>query len=290
MCSRDCPISVLFSSSDIIMSMSREQPLCREDSEELSKALAAGEWWAIVEVEIPISELPEFGDFTWCGPLEVEEAEAPVPTRTPLGSPVPKSQDWRNRHLSETVKPERQHPQEGPAAVESPQHAPVPTWFSPGSTDWRSQHPQQSKWMQKRVQKAPAAESSQQAPVPTGSPPKPPLPLAPRIPKGALVNSGTSQGSLVPSVSPKLGESLRIPKQPWQKQREQNIPKGASVSPFHLLILLIFRFITKKQKTLTSNMLLCLLGPLFKSCYILFKNFRKKCLDLVQQAALIKPA
>ncbi|XP_039511370.1 pleckstrin homology domain-containing family O member 2-like [Pimephales promelas] len=208
--------------------MSREQPLCREDSEELSKALAAGEWWAIVEVEIPISELPEFGDFTWCGPLEVEEAEAPVPTRTPLGSPVPKSQDWRNRHLSETVKPERQHPQEGPAAVESPQHAPVPTWFSPGSTDWRSQHPQQSKWMQKRVQKAPAAESSQQAPVPTGSPPKPPLPLAPRIPKGALVNSGTSQGSLVPSVSPKLGESLRIPKQPWQKQREQNIPKGAS--------------------------------------------------------------
>ncbi|KAG1958002.1 hypothetical protein F2P79_006417 [Pimephales promelas] len=290
MCSRNCPISVLFSSSDIIMSMSREQPLCREDSEELSRALAAGEWWAIVEVEIPISELPEFGNFTWCGPLEVEEAEAPVPTRTPLGSPVPKSQDWRNRHLSETVKPERQHPQEGPAAVESPQHAPVPTWFSPGSTvlksqdwrnrhvsetlkperqhpqegpaavespqhapvptwfspgstvlksqDWRNrhvsepqperQHPQQSKWMQKRVQKAPAAESSQQAHVPTGSPPKPPLPLAPKISKGALVNSGTSQGSLVPSVSPKLGESLRIPKQPWQKQREENIPKGAS--------------------------------------------------------------
>jgi len=53
------------------MSMSREQPLCQEDSEELSRALAAGEWWAIVEVEIPISELPEFGDFTWCGPLEV---------------------------------------------------------------------------------------------------------------------------------------------------------------------------------------------------------------------------
>jgi len=70
-CSRDCPISVLFTSSDIIMSMSREQPLCQEDSEELSRALAAGEWWAIVEVEIPISELPEFGNFTWCGPLEV---------------------------------------------------------------------------------------------------------------------------------------------------------------------------------------------------------------------------
>jgi len=148
-----------------------------------------------------------------------------VPTRSQQEAPVPKSQDWRNLQFSEPLKPERQH--------------------------------QQRKWRQKRPQEAPAAvESSQNSPVPTGSPPKPPLPLAPRIPKGALVNSGTSQGSLVPSVSPKLGESLRIPKQPWQKQREQNIPKGASVSPFHLLILLIFRFITKKQKTLTSNMLL----------------------------------
>ncbi|XDV40289.1 hypothetical protein PO909_009406 [Leuciscus waleckii] len=72
------------------------------------------------------------------------------------------------------------------------------------------------------------ARNPQAAAVPSGAP----------IPKGALVHSGTSQGSLVPADSPKLGESLRIPKQQRQKQREQqgqqrqqNIPKGASVSP-----------------------------------------------------------
>ncbi|XDV46939.1 hypothetical protein PO909_016741 [Leuciscus waleckii] len=76
------------------------------------------------------------------------------------------------------------------------------------------------------------ARNPQAVAVPSGAPG---ADMPSRIPKGALVHSGTSQGSLVPADFPKLRESLRIPKQQRQKQREQqgqqNIPKGASVSP-----------------------------------------------------------
>ncbi|XP_056102460.1 basic salivary proline-rich protein 1-like [Rhinichthys klamathensis goyatoka] len=419
---------------------SAEQSLGPELSDELTMALAAGEWWAIMEVSSPISEEPEYCDFTWpprpislkstkqwsqnktqgapvptrsqqespvpvgspqkapaptgspLGPpvpksqdwrnlnfseplkqerlhqqrkwreKKTEEApvaveppqKAPLPIASPLGPPVPQSQDWRNLNLSDPLKQERLHQQrkwrqkkteEAPVAVEPPEKAPVPSGSPlgppvPQSQDWRNlnfseplkqeQLHQQRKWRQKKTQEAPVALGSpQKTPVPSGSPLGPPVPqsqdwrnlnfpdplkqeqlhqqrkwrqkkteeapvalgspqktpvpsgspqgapvlkslqrpsvpapkplrgellqrrpqassqanpqeavvpsgapkgedMAPRIPKGMLVHSGTTQGSLVPSDSPKLGESLKIPKKQRQKQREQNIPKGAS--------------------------------------------------------------
>ena len=61
---------------------SAEQSLCPELSDELTMALAAGEWWAIMEVSHPISEEPEYGDLTsglWWETVEAEELHARHP-------------------------------------------------------------------------------------------------------------------------------------------------------------------------------------------------------------------
>ncbi|XP_056115503.1 snake venom metalloprotease inhibitor 02A10-like [Rhinichthys klamathensis goyatoka] len=210
---------------------SAEQSLGPELSDELTMALAAGEWWAIMEVSSPISEEPEYCDFTWPprpislksmkqwsqnktqgapvptrsqqeSPVAVGSPQkAPVPTGSPLGPPVPKSQDWRNLNFSEPLKQERLYQQrkwrqkktpEAPVAVEPPQKAPVPIGSPlgppvPQSQDWRNLNfseplkqerlHQQRKWRQKKTQEAPVAVGSpQKAPVPTGSPLGPPVP------------------------------------------------------------------------------------------------------------------
>ncbi|XP_059402461.1 uncharacterized protein LOC132133591 [Carassius carassius] len=51
-----------------------------ELSDELTAALAAGRWWAIMEVSSPISEEPEYGDLTsvqWQGTMEAGETLCP---------------------------------------------------------------------------------------------------------------------------------------------------------------------------------------------------------------------
>ncbi|RXN18640.1 forkhead box N3-like protein [Labeo rohita] len=52
-----------------------------ELSDELTTALAAGRWWAIMEVSSPISEEPEYGDLTsvqWWGTMEAGESSCPT--------------------------------------------------------------------------------------------------------------------------------------------------------------------------------------------------------------------
>ncbi|ROK15863.1 hypothetical protein DPX16_10167 [Anabarilius grahami] len=69
------------STMSTIFSENAEQSSSTEFSDELTTALAAGRWWAIMEVSHPISEEPEYGDLIsgqWGETVEAGEASCPT--------------------------------------------------------------------------------------------------------------------------------------------------------------------------------------------------------------------
>ncbi|XP_042602761.1 neurofilament heavy polypeptide-like [Cyprinus carpio] len=74
--------------------------------DELTTALAAGRWWAIMEVSSPLSEEPEYGDLTSLRSLYSSFSDAtlsaPIPPRSQKGAPVPAYAEKRD-HTSSLV-------------------------------------------------------------------------------------------------------------------------------------------------------------------------------------------
>ncbi|KAK9981056.1 hypothetical protein ABG768_000624 [Culter alburnus] len=105
-------------------------------SDELTMALAAGKWWAMVEISFPIAEEPEYGGM-W-GDL-VEAQDTSCPTSLVFGDASEKAQR-RSQHSGfsdatrKTTKQSRQKiAQGGPVPARSKQGASVPDWSPHGT-------------------------------------------------------------------------------------------------------------------------------------------------------------
>ncbi|XDV45989.1 hypothetical protein PO909_013976 [Leuciscus waleckii] len=241
---------------------STEQSLCPELSDELTMALAAGEWWAIMEVSHPISEEPEYGDLTsglWWG--TVEAGETPCPTSGTLPDNITKRPKLKipeplRRELLQQ-RPQAYSPQGAPMSARSTQGAPVPTKSQQGApvhgsskkgsltsalffTDASEKDlnsdatlkttEQQRKWRQKKPQEAPvAAESPQKPPVPTGFPHGAPVPKSlqrPPVPAPKVL-ACFPRGALMPEKVPDR-RKLNIPEPLGQEQQQQK-PQAPSL-------------------------------------------------------------
>ncbi|KAL0154650.1 hypothetical protein M9458_048913, partial [Cirrhinus mrigala] len=91
--------------SSIPTSFSAVQSSSPELSDELTTALAAGRWWAIMEVSSPLSEEPEYGDLTslqWWGTMEAGETSCP--TSLVFSDESEKAESLHSDFLDETLK------------------------------------------------------------------------------------------------------------------------------------------------------------------------------------------
>ncbi|XP_051729215.1 uncharacterized protein LOC127501306 [Ctenopharyngodon idella] len=236
-------------------------------SDELTTALAAGKWWAMVEVSSPISEEPEYGGHIsgqW-GDL-VEAQETSCPTSLVFSDASEKAQR-RSQHSGfsdasrKTTKQSRQKiAQGGPVPARSKQGAPVPANSEKGDlsssllfSDASEQAPNSSfsdatlKNMEQRRKKKP-----QVAPVPDGSPhgtpvaaPKDNVGLCQAPPQKLCVEIDNltekmqqltlnleSHNHQAPQTKPRIRSSLRRGSQLSRKRASDNAgvdPKGVPV-------------------------------------------------------------
>ncbi|RXN33225.1 nascent polypeptide-associated complex subunit muscle-specific form-like protein [Labeo rohita] len=102
-----------------------------ELSDELITALAAGRWWAIMEVSSPISEEPEYGDLSsvkWWG--TVQAGESSCPTSLAFSDDSGKTESPYSGFSDETLNTEDQWRQKktqcAPMPPKSQKGAPVP--------------------------------------------------------------------------------------------------------------------------------------------------------------------
>ncbi len=217
--------------------------------DELTTALAAGRWWAIMEVSSSISEEPEYGDLTsvqWWGTVEAgensfppslvfsdesEKAESPhsVSSDATLNTKEP----WRQKKTQSAPMPPRS--QKGapvPAYTEKRDHT-SSLVFNNASEKAESLRSgfsdamlktteQQRMWRQKKPQEPPVLAGSEKAECGNslkttkqvrqeGRQKKPQVaPVPAGSSQGAPVHGGSPQGHLVPTGSQQRGK-LRIP-------------------------------------------------------------------------------
>ncbi|XP_026094155.1 fibrous sheath CABYR-binding protein-like [Carassius auratus] len=103
-----------------------------ELSDELTAALAAGRWWAIMEVSSPISEEPEYGDLTsvqWRGTMEA--GETLCPKSVVFSDECEKTESLHSSFPAATLKTKelwrKKKTQGAPMPPRSQHGAPVPT-------------------------------------------------------------------------------------------------------------------------------------------------------------------
>ncbi|XP_026095182.1 fibrous sheath CABYR-binding protein-like isoform X1 [Carassius auratus] len=103
-----------------------------ELSDELTAALAAGRWWAIMEVSSPISEEPEYGDLTsvqWRGTMEA--GETLCPKSVVFSDECEKTESLHSSFPAATLKTKelwrKKKTQGAPVPPRSQHGAPVPT-------------------------------------------------------------------------------------------------------------------------------------------------------------------
>ncbi|XP_077083325.1 uncharacterized protein LOC143736508 [Siphateles boraxobius] len=185
---------------------SAEQSSSTEFSDELTTALAAGRWWAIMEVSDPISEDAEYGDLIpgqWGGTVEAKETSMPTSLVFSDASEAAHSQHSGFSDAKLKITPQwRQKMMQGATFLSrSTQGAPVPT---------------------RSTQGAPVpTRSTQGAPVPTRSTQGAPVP--PRSTQGAPVPTRFEKGDLTSShVFSNASKTTRQ----WRKQRPGKYEEG----------------------------------------------------------------
>ncbi|KAK9964841.1 hypothetical protein ABG768_005979 [Culter alburnus] len=158
------------STMSTIFSENAEQSSSTQFSDELTTALAAGRWWAIVEVSHPISEEPEYGDLIsgqWGETVEAGEASCPTSLVFSVASEKAQRM-FQHSGFSDaklkTTKQRRQKTMQGaPVPSRSKQGTPVPASSDKGDLTTKQ-------WRQNTMQGAPfAAMAKQGASVPASS-------------------------------------------------------------------------------------------------------------------------
>ncbi|XDV41970.1 hypothetical protein PO909_010739 [Leuciscus waleckii] len=192
------------------ISESAEQSSSTEFSDELTTALAARRWWAIMEVSDPISEYPEYEDLISDQWWEtVEEGETSCPTSLVFSDASEKAHSQHSGFSDgkyeegdlKTTKQWRQ--QNSPSAKKED----LTSSLVFGDTLEKAQHSAPVPAASPKGAPVPAA-SPKGAPVPAASPKGAPVPAA--SPKGAPVPAASPRGVPVPIGSQKRGK-LRIP-------------------------------------------------------------------------------
>ncbi|XP_016329500.1 neurofilament heavy polypeptide-like [Sinocyclocheilus anshuiensis] len=210
-----------------------------ELSDELTTALAAGWWWAIMEVSSPISEEPEYGDLTsvqWWGTIKA--GENPCPPSLVFSDESEKAESPHSGFSDATLNTKelwrQKNTQNAPMPPRSQKGAPVPVYaekrdhtsslvFNNASEKAESLHSdfsdatlktteQQRKWRQKKPQGPPVLAGSEKAECGNSlkTTKQERQEWRRKKPQGAPVPAGSPQGHPVPTGFQQRGK-LRIP-------------------------------------------------------------------------------